>query len=91
MVLLVAGVSTTLAAGPAATDSDAVALVNPVALAVIVAVPLVVAVKFDVATPATAVTGDAGENVPVTPVAANEIALVAVLTLLPFASSTVAV
>ena len=73
------------------TVKTAVALVSPVADAVMVAVLLVVGVNVVLAAPLDGVTGDAGLNEPVTPLTENEMALVAVVTVLPFASRIVAV
>jgi len=84
--LALAGVKASFAGTPAVTVKVAVALVSPAALTVIVAAPVVVGVKLDAATPALAATGDAGLNTPFTPLTANVIALVAVPTVLPFAS-----
>jgi len=81
-----AGVNASLAAAPALTVKLAVALVSPAALTVIVAVPVVVAERLDVATPSVGVTGKPGLKVPETPLTANVIAFVAVLTVLPLAS-----
>ncbi len=71
---------------PCATVNVAVALVKPVADAVIVAVPAVLADRLDVAIPADGATGETGLNVPVTPLTENVIALVAVETVLLLAS-----
>ena len=84
--VLAAGVRTILAAPFDVTVKLAVALVNPAALAVTVALPSVVGVKLETATPAVGLTGDAGLNEPPTPATAKLIALVAVPTVLPFAS-----
>jgi len=80
-----------LLAAPAFTVNVAVALVSPAALTVIVAVPVVVAVRLELAMPLVGVTGELGLKVPETPLTANVIAFVAVLTVLPFASWIVAV
>jgi hypothetical protein len=71
---------------PAITVRLVVAVVNPVAVAVTIPVPVVVGVNVDVATPPEADTFAAGLNDPVTLVTAKVIALVAVVTVLPFAS-----
>ena len=80
-----------MVAAPAVTVSVAVAPVNPAAVTVMLALPVVVGVRLDVATPATAAIGDGGLNVADTPLTENVIALVALVTVLPFASCTVAV
>jgi hypothetical protein len=69
----------------------ALAPVNPVADAITVAVPAVVVVKLDVATPLVGVIGEAGLNVPGNPLTEKVMGLVAVLTVLPYASWMVAV
>jgi hypothetical protein len=89
--VVVTGTSASFAGAPAVTVKVAVALVNPAALAVMAAEPVVVGVKLDDAIPALAVTGDVGLNVPETPLTAKLTALVAMPTVLPFASCTVAV
>ena len=89
--MVITGRSASFAGAPGVTVKVAVALVNPVALAVMVAEPVVVDVKLDAAIPALAVTGDAGLKVPETPLTAKLTALAAVPTVLPFASCTVAV
>lgn len=81
----VSGVSRILAGAPAVTVRLAVALVRPVADAVMVAVPVAVGVTAAVATPFTAA-ADVGLNVPATPAMANETVFVAVVTVLPLAS-----
>jgi hypothetical protein len=68
------------------TVNVAVALVSPAALAVIVALPAVIAVKLVVATPVIGETGEAGLKEPVTPLTPKVIGLVALPTVLPFAS-----
>ena len=85
-MLPLTGVRTSFDAAPAVTLNDAVAEVTPAALTVMVALPIVVGVKLDVALPPLGVTGDAGLNVPDTPLAANVIGVVAELTVLPLAS-----
>ena len=90
-MLALAGVSVSFDAAPAVTVNVAEADVSPAALAVMVALPTVVAVKLALALPALGVTGDAGLNVPVTPLTANVIGLLALVTVLPLASWIVAV
>ena len=85
-MLVPTGVNASFAGAPAVTVNVAAALVKPAALTVTVALPVVVAVRLDVATPAVAVTGEAGANVPDTPVTPKLMALVADVTVLPFAS-----
>ena len=85
-MLLEAGVNASFVAAPGVTVKLVLALVRPLAVTVMVAVPTVVAVTLEVATPAAGVTGEAGLNEPVTPVTANVIAFVAVVTVLPLAS-----
>ena len=85
-VLVVAGTKTSFVAAPALTCRLAVALVRPAAVAVIVAAPTAVGVSAEVALPPVGVIGDAGLNVPETPVTVNVIGIVAVLTVLPLAS-----
>jgi hypothetical protein len=75
----------------AETVNVAVALVSPVAEAVTVAVPVLVAVKRVVATPFPGVTGEAGLKEPETPLTANVIGLVALVTRLPLALRMAAV
>src|SRR5689334_7834514 len=89
-VLPLTGCSDSFDAFPTVTVSVAVPLVNPVAEAVIVALPNDVGVKLDLATPLVGVTGDAGLHVPLTPLAVNVTALVAVVTVLPYWSLMVA-
>jgi hypothetical protein len=89
-VVPVAGASTSLAGGPAVTVNVADAAVSPAAVTVIVAFPTVVGVRLDAALPPLAVTGEAGLNAPDTPLTANVIDVVADVTVLPFASWTVA-
>ena len=84
--VVVTGTRASLAGGPAVTVNVAVALVSPAALAVIVALPAVVAVKLVVATPVIGETGEGGLKEPETPLTAKVIGLVAVPTVLPFAS-----
>jgi len=74
----------------AATVNVALPVVSPVDDAVIVAVPDVEAVKLDVAMPPLGVIGEAGLKEPETPLAEKVTALVAVVTVLPLASWTVA-
>ena len=90
-MLLLAGVRTSFDAAPAVTVNVAEADVSPAALAVMVALPTVVAVKLVLALPPLGVIGDAGLNVPVTPLTANVIGLLALVTVLPLASWIVAV
>jgi len=78
------------AGAPGVTLSVAVALVSPGDDTVTLALPIEVGVKLEVATPASADTGEAGLNVPDTPLSVKVIALVAVLTVLPLASWMVA-
>ena len=78
-------------ARPGPTVKVALALVNPMADAITVAVPAVVVVKLDVATPLVGVTGEAGLKVPGNPLTEKVMGLVAVLTVLPYASWMVAV
>lgn len=80
-----------MAAEPAVTARVAAALVSPAALTVIVALPTVAGVKLNAATPFVTVNGEEGLKVPDTPDAASEIAALAVVTVLPFASWIVAV
>jgi len=80
-----------LAAAPGVTVSVALALDKPAAVTVTVAVPVVVAVKLDDATPLVGVRGDAGLNVPDTPLTENVIEFVALAIVLPLASWTTAV
>lgn len=79
----VAGVNTSLAAGPGVTVSDVVAPVKPTALALILPLPAVVEVNEVVATPELGATGEAGLKVPVRPLTANVTAFVAVVTVFP--------
>jgi len=74
----------------AATVNVALPVVSPVDDAVIVAVPDVEAVKLDVAMPPLGVIGEVGLKEPETPLAEKVMALVAVVTVLPLASWTVA-
>ena len=90
-VLAVAGARASFAAEPGPTVKVALALVRPVADAVTVARPAVLVVKLDVATPLVGVTGEAGLNVPGNPLTEKVMGLVAVLTVLPYASWMVAV
>ena len=78
-------------ARPEPTVKVALAVVNPVDDALTVAVPAVVVVKLDVATPLVDVTGEAGLKVPGNPLTEKVMGLVAVLTVLPYASWMVAV
>jgi len=71
---------------PEETDKVPVALVSPLADAVMVAVPDVVGVKLLVATPLDGVTGEGGLNDPDTPLAEKVTALVALVTVFPLAS-----
>jgi len=89
-VVALAGVSTNFAAAPALTVSEADAEVRPAALTVMVALPTVVGVKLEVALPPLGVTGDAGLNVPDTPLTVNAMGVLAELTVLPLASTIVA-
>ena len=90
-VLAVEGARASFVAGAGPTIKVALALVSPVADAVTVAIPAVVVVKLAVATPLVGVTGETGLNVPGNPLAENVIGLVAVLTVLPYASWMMAV
>ena len=87
-LVALAGVSSSLAGGPASgvTVKVALELANPADDTVTVAVPVNVGVRCDTARPLFAVMGGTGLNVPVTPVTANTISLVAVVTVLPAAS-----
>jgi hypothetical protein len=76
---------------PWPTLKVALAPVNPVAATLTEPVPVFVGVKLEVATPAFAVTGEAGLNEPVTAVTEKLIGALLVVTVLPNASSTVAV
>ena len=89
-VAVVAGANTSLAGAPAVTVNDADAPVRPDAVTVIVAFPTVVGVRLDVALPPLGTIGDAGVNVPDTPLTAKVIGVVADVMTLPFASWTVA-
>jgi len=82
-MLALAGVSASFAAVPGVTDSVAVALLSPVAEAVMVALPTVVGVKLDFATPLVGDTGEAGLNDPDTALAEKVIGFVADVTVLP--------
>jgi hypothetical protein len=87
-VVALVGVSDSFAGGPTAGETlkTALALVRPVKDTVIVAVPVLEGVKAEVAIPPLAATGDTGANVPLTPLTAKLIVLVAVVTVLPLAS-----
>lgn len=90
-VLPVAGARINLVGAPAVTVRVAVALLSPAAVTVIVAFPIAAGVKLDVALPAVGATGSEGLKLPDTPLTANEIGLIAALTVLPAASWIVAV
>jgi len=90
-VLPLAGVNDSLAGVPGATLREAVALVNPVPEAVMAARPVLTAVNVEEAIPLMADTVAEGLKDPETPVTENVMALVAVDTVLPDASWTVAV
>ena len=90
-MLALAGVNDSLAGTPATTLREAVALVNPVADAAMVAAPVLTAVNVEEAIPLMADTVAEGLKDPETPVTENVMALVAVDTVLPDASWTVAV
>src|SRR4051794_38518028 len=90
-LLPVVGVRASLVGAPAVAVNDADAPVRPVAVTVMVALPTVVGVRLDVAVPPLPVTGDAGLNVPDTPLTAKLIADVADVTVFPLASWMVAV
>ena len=79
-----------MAGGPELTVSEADAEVRPAALTVMVALPTVVGVKLEVALPPLGVSGDAGLNVPDTPLTVNAMGVLAELTVLPLASTIVA-
>jgi hypothetical protein len=85
-VLALAGVNDNLAGAPAATLRAAVAVVNPVADAVMVALPVLTAMNVEEAIPLTADIVEEGLKDPETPVTENVMALVAVDTVLPDAS-----
>jgi hypothetical protein len=87
----VVGVRASLVGAPAVTVNDADAPVRPAAVTVMVALPTVLGVRLDVALPPLAVTGDAGLNVPDTPLTAKLIAVVGEVTVFPLASWMVAV
>lgn len=89
-MLALAGDSASFAAGPDATDKEAVAPVRPVAVALTVAVPTVLGLKLLVATPELGATGAAGVKVPATPLTLKLMALVAPVLVLPKASWIVA-
>ena len=89
--LVLAGASESFAGAPAVTVSVMLALDNPVADAVITALPVVIGVKVDAAIPPLGVTVADGLNEPETPVTAKVIEFVAVDTVLPFPSCSVAV
>ena len=90
-MLALAGVNDSLSGAPGATLREAVALVNPVADAAMVAAPVLTAVNVEEAIPLMADTVEEGLKDPETPVTENAMALVAVDTVLPDASWTVAV
>jgi hypothetical protein len=91
-VLLLAGVKVSFAGTPAAWEIErvALALIRPAELAVMVAVPAVEAAKIELAIPAVAAT-ELGLNEPLTPLTEKVTTSVEELTVLPLASSTVAV
>jgi hypothetical protein len=90
-VLLLSGVNTSLDGAPALTVKVADAPLSPAAVALMVATPNVVGMKLTVASPPTGVIGDTGLKPPDTPLAAKLIGLLAPGTLLPLASTIVAV
>ena len=90
-MLVLAGVRVSFDAAPAVTVNVAEADVSPAALAVMVALPTVVGVKLALTLPPLGAIGDAGLNVPVTPLTANVIGLLTLVTVLPLASWIVAV
>lgn len=82
-MLAVVGVNVSLAAGPDVTVKGELAPMSPVAVALMLPVAATVDVNEVVETPAVGVTGEAGVNAPVKPLAVKLTALVAEVTTLP--------
>jgi hypothetical protein len=91
-VLALAGVRTSLAAGPitGVTVSVALAALSPGEDTLSVADPSLLGVSVVLATPLTGVIGDAGLKLPDTPLSSKVSGVVAFCTVLPLASCTVA-
>ena len=85
-VLLMAGASAIFVAAPGLTVSVALEPVSPAADTLTLAVPVLVAVRFAVAMPSLALTGEVGLNEPVTPLTAKTMDGVLLVTVLPAAS-----
>jgi hypothetical protein len=92
-VLALVGVRRSCAGGPTAGETSNVALapLSPSAETLMVALPALVTFKLATAWPLSALIGEAGVNVPDTPVTEKLMALLAAATVTPLASCTAAV